>query len=132
MSAPSGPGPDAAAQADQRSGWETSGGDAVFEALPREFSAKSAHRPLQGLFPADLDETMRTQFAFQSVCWGGPLRSRAWRGHPRQRARNLPFPIGLDEAQTWLECMHQAVRPSAKPAALHARTWGRWRAPPLP
>ncbi|MCP5460077.1 MAG: hemoglobin-like protein, partial [Gammaproteobacteria bacterium] len=30
-------------------------------------------------------------------------------GHPRLRARHLPFPIGVRERDQWLLCMYQAL-----------------------
>ena len=107
------------------SSWEIYGGDRVFEPLLRDFYARIAASPLAALFPADLEETMRKQFAFQSEFWGGPVRYSPWRGHPRLRARHLPFPIGLAQAETWLTCMHQAVLASAMPVALHGPYLGQ-------
>jgi len=117
--------PEASGPAGTASSWEIYGGDRVFEPLLRDFYARIARSPLAALFPPDLDETMRKQFAFQSEFWGGPVRYSPWRGHPRLRARHLPFPIGLPEAETWLECMHQAVLASAMPVALHGQYLGQ-------
>ncbi|HYE05237.1 MAG TPA: globin [Planctomycetota bacterium] len=100
--------------------WDELGGDAVMEPLLADFYARIAASPIARLFPPDLDETRRKQFAFQSEFWGGPARYSPWRGHPRLRARHLPFPIGMAEADTWLACMRAAVDASAMPDAARA------------
>ena len=40
---------------------------------------------------------------------GGPQRYVEKYGHPRLRARHLPFPIGVVERDQWLKCMSQAM-----------------------
>lgn len=97
--------------------WDDLGGDAVMEALLRDFYRRIAGSAIARLFPPVLEETWRKQFAFQSEFWGGPPRYSPWRGHPRLRARHLPFPIGLPEAETWMACMRAAVADSQMPAA---------------
>lgn len=42
--------------------------------------------------------------------FGGPPTYLEERGHPRLRARHLPFPIGIPERNRWLELMGQAMR----------------------
>jgi hemoglobin len=110
------------------SGWDDLGGDAVFRDLLADFYARIEASPIRGLFPADLAETILKQFAFQSEFWGGPARYSPWRGHPRLRARHLPFAIGLAEARTWLACMEGAVAASAMPEALRPVFLERMRA----
>ncbi len=97
------------------SSWDELGGDAVMEPLLRGFYARIAQSPIARLFPPELEETYRKQFAFQSEFWGGPERYTPWRGHPRLRARHMPFAIGLPEAAAWLACMRAAVADSAMP-----------------
>ena len=63
-------GPDGGAGPVAVSSWELYGGDRVFEPLLRDFYARIAASPLAALFPLDLEETMRKQFAFQSEFWG--------------------------------------------------------------
>ncbi len=86
------------------------------EPLMADFYACIAVSPIAHLFPADLAETRQKQFAFQSEFWGGPKRYSPWRGHPRLRARHIPFPIGQAEADAWMDCMRAAVAASAMPA----------------
>jgi len=40
---------------------------------------------------------------------GGPQLYVEKFGHPKLRARHLPFPIGSDEARQWMLCMRQAM-----------------------
>ena len=107
--------------------WETLGGDAVFLPLLRDFYARIGRSPLAKLFPPDLDETQQKQFAFQSEFWGGPARYSPWRGHPRLRARHLPFAIDQIAAGQWMDCMTAAVDHSAMPSGHRAAFLERMR-----
>lgn len=51
--------------------------------------------------------------------FGGPATYLEERGHPRLRARHLPFSIGIPERNRWLELMGQAMRETGitEPAA---------------
>lgn len=101
------------------SDYERLGGDAVFEPLLRDFYFKRiANGPLRALFPSDLDETFRKQLAFQRMYWGGRDDYTPWRGHPRMRARHLPFPIDQAAAEAWMTAMAAAVAESAMPVEL--------------
>jgi hemoglobin len=91
------------------------GGDAVFAPLIEDFYARIAASPIAPLFPPDLAETLKKQAAFQRLFWGGRDDYTPWRGHPRMRARHLPFAIGGAEAEVWLSCMRAAVAGSAMP-----------------
>lgn len=95
------------------------GGDAVFESLLRDFYfIRLPASSIDGLFPPDREETFRKQLAFQRMYWGGRDDYTPWRGHPRMRARHLPFPINQHAADTWLACMAAAVADSAMPVDL--------------
>ena len=96
------------------------GGDAVMEPLLADFYSRIATSAIAPLFPSAMAETRAKQFAFQSEFWGGPARYSPWRGHPRLRARHLPFAIGPAAAAEWLRCMREAVAASAMPAAQRA------------
>ena len=111
----------------EMSPWEALGGDAVFQPLLTDFYARIARSPIAKLFPPELDETQAKQFSFQSEFWGGPVRYSPWRGHPRLRARHLPFAIGRIEAETWMACMTEAVAHSAMPTEHRAAFLQRMR-----
>jgi hemoglobin len=107
--------------ADPRSDYDRLGGDAVFAPLLRDFYfVRIAQGPLAALFPPDLEETYRKQLAFQRMFWGGGDEYTPWRGHPRLRARHLPFPIAQPQAEAWMAAMGAAVAASAMPADLRA------------
>lgn len=91
------------------------GGDAVMQPLIQAFYQRIDGSAIRLLFPPDLHDTAEKQFAFQSEFWGGPARYSPWRGHPRLRARHLPFAIGPAEAQEWMRCMRDAVAASTMP-----------------
>jgi len=96
--------------------YEQLGGDAVFEPLLRDFYfTRIVASPIAHLFPPYLAETYAKQLAFQRMYWGGRDDYTPWRGHPRMRARHLPFPIGQAEADIWMGCMEAAVAASAMP-----------------
>jgi hemoglobin len=96
--------------------WDALGGDVVFVPLLRDFYSRIARSRIALLFPSNRDETEQKQFAFQSEFWGGPARYSPWRGHPRLRARHLPFAIDQAAADTWMACMTEAVAHSAMPS----------------
>ncbi len=93
--------------------WDDFGGEAVMAPLLRDFYARVAASQIARLFPSDLEDTFQKQFAFQSEFWGGPALYMPLRGHPRLRARHLPFPIRVEDAQEWIACMHAATAASA-------------------
>lgn len=98
--------------------WTSLGGDAVIAPLLDDFYARIETSAIRHLFPPDLTETRAKQFAFQSEFWGGPARYTPLRGHPRLRARHLPFAIDSTAARVWMACMAAAVEASAMPADL--------------
>ncbi len=64
---------------------------------------------LRALHPPTLDVT-REKFAWFLTGWlGGPDLYIERFGHPRLRARHLPFPIGVDMRDQWLACMGLAM-----------------------
>jgi hemoglobin len=101
---------------DGASDWDRLGGDAVMVPLLRDFyERRIPQSPIAHLFPPDREETLRKQLAFQRMYWGGRDDYTPWRGHPRMRARHLPFPIDAAAARAWLDCMAAAVADSAMP-----------------
>ena len=71
--------------------------------LEPEFAA------LRALHPASLDGS-RDKFAWFLTGWlGGPDLYIERFGHPRLRARHLPYPIGVDARDQWLTCMGLAM-----------------------
>ena len=64
---------------------------------------------LRALHPASLDGS-RDKFAWFLTGWlGGPDLYIERFGHPRLRARHLPYPIGVEARDQWLTCMGLAM-----------------------
>src|ERR1700722_11198986 len=51
--------------------------------------------------------------------FGGPQKYIAERGHPRLRARHLPFPIDQDARDRWMRLMDNAFAEAALPPDAH-------------
>ena len=66
-------------------------------------------RKIRELHPDDLTSSRDKLFKFLSGWLGGPQLYVEEYGHPRLRARHLPFPIGETERDAWLSCMRQAL-----------------------
>jgi hemoglobin len=64
---------------------------------------------LRALHPTSLDGS-RDKFAWFLTGWlGGPDLYIERFGHPRLRARHLPYPIGIEARDQWLTCMGLAM-----------------------
>ena len=66
-------------------------------------------KTIRELHPEDLRSAREKLFMFLSGWLGGPDRYIAAFGHPRLRARHLPFTIGDAERDQWLMCMRKAL-----------------------
>jgi len=64
---------------------------------------------IRALHPAQLDGSRDKLFWFLCGWMGGPDHYISRFGHPRLRARHLPFPIGVAERDQWLVCMAEAM-----------------------
>jgi hemoglobin len=102
--------------------YELAGGEETFTRIVRRFYAAVAQDPvLRPLYPRDEE-----QFAgsadhlrlFLIQYWGGPGWYSEQRGHPRLRARHMPFPIGRRERDAWLSHMRRAVASVELPEAI--------------
>ena len=67
-------------------------------------------KELRATHSEDLTETREKLFLFLSGWLGGPSLYIEKHGHPRLRARHLPFKIGIIERDQWLHCMSIALR----------------------
>ena len=66
-------------------------------------------RGIRALHPERLDGS-RDKLHWFLVGWlGGPPLYVSRFGHPRLRARHLPFPIGAAERDAWMRCMSDAL-----------------------
>lgn len=97
------------------------GPDALAELVQRFYARVARDPDLAPIFPADLTDTARKQFAFLSGFTGGPPLYHELYGHPRLRARHLPFEITPQRARAWLACMNAALRDTPAVAEAEAR-----------
>lgn len=90
--------------------YEAIGGDDTVRRLVNAFYARVALDPdLTPIFPEDLKETTEKQRLFLTQFLGGPpLYTQAF-GHPRMRARHLPFAITPKRRDAWLRNMAAAM-----------------------
>jgi hemoglobin len=97
------------------------GGQPWFDALVERFYEGVEDDPvLRPLYPDDLEPGKRGLALFLAQYWGGPPAYSAERGHPRLRARHLPFPIDTPERDAWVVHMTAAVRAGGLSAEVEA------------
>lgn len=65
---------------------------------------------IRAMHPASLDESRDKLYWFLSGWMGGPNLYIERFGHPRLRARHLPFSIASGERDQWLRCMALAMQ----------------------
>lgn len=67
-------------------------------------------RVIRALHPRDLGVIREVLKKYLAQWLGGPTAYSDERGHPRLRARHLPFSIGDEERDAWMLCMRQAMQ----------------------
>lgn len=98
--------------------YEAVGGEKTFVDLVERFYAGVATDPiLRPMYPADLGPAKRHLALFLMQYFGGPRTYLEERGHPRLRARHLPFPVDRAARDAWLTQMAAAVRSMDLPEA---------------
>jgi hemoglobin len=89
------------------------GGEEIVRKLVNRFydlmDTKTEAAGIRALHPESLDHSREKLFMFLVGWMGGPPLYVERYGHPRLRARHLPFPIGESERDQWLLCMNQAL-----------------------
>ena len=97
--------------------FEMLGGEAGVQALVDRFydlmDLEPAYAVLRGVHGSDLHPARQNLFWFLCGWLGGPNHYIERFGHPRLRARHLPFKIGIRERDQWMACMLQAMQESA-------------------
>lgn len=73
---------------------------------------------IRHLHPDDLSGSREKLFQYLSGWLGGPPLYESRYGHPRLRARHLPFPIDSGGRDQWLLCMNRALDDSGADPAL--------------
>jgi hemoglobin len=66
-------------------------------------------KTIRDMHAPDLSEAEYKLFLFLSGWLGGPSLYIEKFGHPRLRARHLPFSVGAKERDQWLHCMDTAL-----------------------
>ncbi|MBC3177715.1 globin [Corynebacterium lujinxingii] len=91
--------------------YDAVGGDEFFHRLVHGFYAQIKDDDLIGpMYPEDdlsgAEDRLRW---FLVQYWGGPREYQEQRGNPMLRKRHLPFAIGEEEADRWLELMGKSM-----------------------
>lgn len=93
--------------------YETIGGAPRLRALVDRFYDLMAREPefagIRALHPPAMEGAREKLFMFLSGWMGGPDLYVERFGHPRLRARHLPFAIGVGERDQWLRAMARAM-----------------------
>ena len=93
--------------------FEVIGGEEKVKALVEHFydlmDLEPAYADLRRAHGTDLARARQNLFWFLCGWLGGPPHYESRFGHPRLRARHLPFVIGIKERDQWLACMDQAM-----------------------
>ncbi len=109
----------------EASPFERLGGEAGVRALVDRFydlmDLQAGYAVLRALHPADLAGSRDKLYWFLCGWLGGPAHYESRFGHPRLRARHLPYSIGIAERDQWMACMVQAMGELAVDAALAER-----------
>jgi hemoglobin len=89
------------------------GGEAAVRKLANRFYDIMATAPeakeLYAIHPLPLDGIRQKFFEFLSGWLGGPALFEQKYGHPRLRARHLPFTVNQQLRDQWMFCMNQAL-----------------------
>ncbi|ARU22907.1 3-oxoadipate CoA-transferase [Ralstonia solanacearum] len=101
------------------------GGEARVRELADRFydlmDLESAFAELRALHPPSLEGSRDKLFWFLCGWLGGPSHYIERFGHPRLRARHLPFEIGTRERDQWMRCMALAMQDLGIDDALQMR-----------
>ncbi len=93
--------------------YEQLGGDAAVRRLVDVFydhmDRDAEYELIRALHPDALTGSREKLYLFLSGWLGGPPLYIQRHGHPRLRARHLPFSIGVEERDQWLSCMTRAL-----------------------
>lgn len=105
--------------------FELLGGEAAVRQLVDRFydlmDLEPAYARLRALHPDTLDGSRDKLHWFLCGWLGGPQHYVEKFGHPRLRARHLPYSIGIAERDQWMACMKQAMRESSVDESMSER-----------
>jgi hemoglobin len=105
--------------------FEWIGGEARIHALVERFydlmDLAPEYQVLRAAHGSALDDARQKLFWFLCGWLGGPQHYEERFGHPRLKARHMPFKIGLVERDQWLACMDQAMGETGVPPDLREK-----------
>ena len=108
--------------------YEQLGGETVIRRLIDRFydhmDSDPAFAGIRALHPPQLTGSRDKTYWFLCGWSGGPNYYIERFGHPRLRARHLPFAIGVSERDQWLACMARALVDSEIPEPLQRQLLG--------
>ena len=101
------------------------GGEPQVRALVDRFydlmDLEPGYAALRAAHGSTLANARERLFMFLCGWLGGPDYYVQQHGHPRLRARHLPFSIGIQERNQWVQCMDQAMGEVGVDPQLRAR-----------
>ncbi len=83
----------------------------LMDTLPEAATIRAMHAP-------DLTESSEKLTLFLIGWSGGPPAYVEKHGHPRLRARHMPFAVDDDAAAAWMRCMGLALEDEARSGAM--------------
>ena len=105
--------------------FEWIGGEEKVHALVERFydlmDLEPKYAELRAAHGTHLERARQNLFWFLCGWLGGPQHYTDRFGHPRLRARHMPFKIGIIERDQWLQCMDQAMGEVGIDETLRAR-----------
>jgi len=111
--------------------YELLGGDAGVRRLVDRFYDLMDTAPeaatIRRLHAASLKASREKLYLFLTGWTGGPPVYVEKHGHPRLRARHLPFTISSRERDEWMWCMDRALAEQEMPAEVRAHLRERFR-----
>ncbi len=110
---------------ESRSAFDWIGGEAAIRTLVDRFydlmDLEPGYLELRTVHGSTLADARDKLFWFLCGWMGGPQHYIERFGHPRLKARHMPFKIGIQERDQWLACMDQAMGEVQVDADLRAR-----------
>ncbi len=98
---------------DELSPYQRLGGEAAIRQLVVRFYELMDELPeaatLRALHPEDLSSSQEKLYMFLSGWLGGPQLYIEAYGHPRLRARHMPFAVDSAASEAWMSCMERAL-----------------------
>ena len=105
---------------------EALGGTEKIRALVERFydimDSDPAAAGIRAMHPSDLTGSREKLFMYLSGWTGGPQLYVERYGHPRLRARHMPFSIGEHERDQWMHCMVNALHDVGVEETLRVKT----------